>query len=212
MAQLTPSFWTDILLSSLFLVAIRLLSRCITNKFNHRKLIQKMGCKAPAKYSLRDPFFGLDIAWDTVRAVKSKSYLDRTRRLHEEIGNTYSVCTLTSATIHTIEPQNIKTVLSTNFSDFGISSERKKAFFPLLGQSILLSNGARWEHSRALLRLSFTRSQVGDLAMLDPHVRNLIKRIVRIQRDGSTVDLKEFFFELATDVTSDFCLANRQKR
>ena len=101
----------------------------------------------------------------------------------------------------TIEPENLKAVFSTQFKDFVIGSPRRRAFGPIIANSILVADGVEWEHSRAFLKPSFSRSQVGDLATLEVHVKNLIEAI---PHDGSTVDLAELFLRFTADVTTDF--------
>lgn len=114
---------------------------------------------------------------------------------------THSSRLTTFPVISTIEPENIKAVLSTHFKDFVIGSPRRRAFGPIIAYSILVADGIEWEHSRVFLKPSFSRSQVGDLATLEVHVRNLIEAI---PRDGSTVDLAELFLRFTADVTTDF--------
>lgn len=92
-------------------------------------------------------------------------------------------------------------MLATNFKDWNLPDRRKAAFIPLLGQGIFATDGAAWQHSRDLLRPSFTRSLIGDLATFEDHVGRLIERI---PRDGSTVDLQELFFCLTMDSATDF--------
>ena len=167
----------------------------------HGKVIKENGCKPSAKYPHRDPLFGLDMLLDIISAVRSKNYLNRLRQLYKENGNTYSSHSTFSLRIHTIEPENLKAVLSTNFRDYVLNPERKEAFRPFLGQGALTTDGTQWEHSRALLRPSFSRSQVGDLAMFDKHVTNLIRCI---PCDGSTIDLASLFFRLTADMITDY--------
>jgi cytochrome P450 len=100
-----------------------------------------------------------------------------------------------SKAIATIEPENIKTMLSLKFKDFGLGEE-KTAFVPLLGYGIFTTDGGAWQHSREMLRPNFTRSQVGDLETFERHVSRLIQTI---PRDGSTIDLSELFFRLTLD-------------
>lgn len=49
--------------------------------------------------------------------------------------------------ICTIDPENIKAILSTNFADFGLGG-RSESLSPLLGRGIFVSDGPKWEHSR----------------------------------------------------------------
>jgi cytochrome P450 len=100
-----------------------------------------------------------------------------------------------------MEPENIKTMLATKFSDWELGSRRKAAFIPILGHGIFTTDGTAWEHSRAMLRPNFVRSQVGDLPTFEKHVSHLIDAI---PRDGSTVDLQELFFRLTIDSATEF--------
>ncbi|KAI4094935.1 MAG: hypothetical protein LQ344_001980 [Seirophora lacunosa] len=101
----------------------------------------------------------------------------------------------------TIEPDNIQTVLATNFKDYELGTPRRRAFASLLANSILVADGPEWENSRAFHKPSFNRSQVGDLATLEFHVQHLLDAILR---DGSTLDLAELFLRYTADVTTDF--------
>lgn len=103
--------------------------------------------------------------------------------------------------ITSCEPENVKTVLSLKFKDFELPGLRKRGFHPLFGKGIFTTDGAEWEHSRAMLRPNFTRSQVADLDMLEKHITNLI---AAIPTDGSTIDLQNLFFDLTLDSATEF--------
>ena len=165
------------------------------------QIISQHGCKAPSKYPVWDPFFGLDVVYDAIRAIKRKTFLSEKLSHYETYGMTHSSRLTTFPAISTIQPENIKAVLSTHFKDFVVGSPRRRAFGPVIANSILVADGVEWEHSRAFLKPSFSRSQVGDLATLEYHVKNLIEAI---PRDGSTVDLAELFLRFTADVTTDF--------
>ena len=165
-----------------------------------RKLIGTNSCEDLVKYPHKD-VFGFDFIWNTVQAVRSKHYLEINQHLHRVHGSTFYTTLLGSVTVHTIEPENIKSITSTNFKNYGIDIGRKDALRPRLGQSILISDGAQWEHSRAFLRPCFAKSQVGNLAVFDIHVTNLLKAI---QRDVSKVDLGDLFFCYTAEVATEF--------
>jgi cytochrome P450 len=103
--------------------------------------------------------------------------------------------------VTTCEPENLKTVLALNFSDYNLHQLRKKGLDPIFGKGIFTTDGAEWEHSRAMLRPNFTRSQVGDLATFETHVSHLIDAI---PPDGSPVDLQDLFFDLTLDSATEF--------
>src|SRR5437667_3901248 len=67
----------------------------------------------------------------------------------------------------------------------------------------MTTDGDTWAHYRRLLLPFFSRSQVGNLILLEKHVNNLIGNI---PKDGSTIDLQQLFFYLTLDITSEaFC-------
>ena len=166
-----------------------------------QKMILEHGCKPPSKYPVWDPFFGLDVIYDAIRAVKRKTFMREKTSHYKTYGNTHSSRLTTFPVINTIEPENIKTVLSLNFKDFVIGVPRQRAFGPVIANSVLVADGIEWEHSRAFLKPSFARSQVGDLATLEIHVKHLIEAV---PRDGSTVNMAELFLRYTADVTTDF--------
>ncbi len=174
----------------------------LSRKHQARKaLILHHGCKPPSKYPVWDPFFGIDVIYDAVRAAKRNTFLTEKISHYNTYGNTHSSRLTTYPVISTIEPENIKAVMSTHFKDFVIGSPRRRAFGPIIAYSVLVADGVEWEHARAFLRPSFARSQVGDLATLETHVKNLIDAV---PADGSTVDLAELLFRFTADVTTDF--------
>ncbi|KAL4971269.1 cytochrome P450 [Aspergillus desertorum] len=111
--------------------------------------------------------------------------------------------------VATIEPENVKAILSTKFNDFDLGTRREKAFQPLLGYGIFCTDGARWEHSRALLRPSFARSRVADFGLLERHVEKLLRLI---PRDESVVDLQKMFFDFTMDTASEFLMGTSVDR
>ena len=165
-----------------------------------RQIISSHGCKSPKRLPVWDPVFGLDAIYQTLQAHKSKTLRSSKRSNHEKYGLTHSSRIATSSTIHTIEPENIKAVMATNFKDFEVGTPRRRAFSPVLSNSVLMADGTEWEHLRAFLKPSFTRSQVGDLETLETHVKHLIDAI---PQDGSTVDLAGLFFRYSADVVTD---------
>jgi cytochrome P450 len=102
--------------------------------------------------------------------------------------------------IATIEPENVKTILSLKFKDYSLGV-RRKAFSPLLGQGIFNADGHTWATSRHLLRPNFAREQLADLDMLERHFKLMLKHI---PKDGTTVDLQELFFCMTMDTATEF--------
>ncbi|GFF54000.1 cytochrome P450 52A3-B [Aspergillus lentulus] len=166
-----------------------------------RQFARKHGCKPVARSFSKDPFLGLDTIRETIRALRQHKILERSVELFRIYGNTFTVKELQKRAILTIEPENIKTILSLNFNDYGLS-HRLQPFKPLLGEGIFDTDGAHWAASRALIRPSFTRDQVADLTSLEGLIQDLF---ALLPRDGKTVvDLQELFFRYTIDSATEF--------
>nr|AAO73956.1 CYP52A16 [Candida tropicalis]AAX63449.1 cytochrome P450 [Candida tropicalis] len=103
--------------------------------------------------------------------------------------------------IETIDPENIKAVLATQFNDFSLGT-RHDFLYSLLGDGIFTLDGAGWKHSRTMLRPQFAREQVSHVKLLEPHVQVFFKH-VRKHR-GQTFDIQELFFRLTVDSATEF--------
>ena len=168
---------------------------------SHRKFIQKHDCEPAKTLSCKYPF-GIGLFVEEINNIRAhrllEGYQERFRRLD---CTTFSAKFLWLPFIFTTEPENIKSILATDFKSYSVGEERKKGLRPILGDGIFTTDGAAWQHSRELLRPCFARSQIGDVENFEKHVQNLLRAI---PRDGSTVDLQELFFKLTLDVATEF--------
>lgn len=101
----------------------------------------------------------------------------------------------------TRDPEIIKAILSTHFSDFG-QANRYDALFPLLGDGIFTSDGPHWKSSRALLRPLFARERVANLDMLEHHLQSLLTVIDGW--DGQSGNIQPLFRLLTRDTSLHF--------
>lgn len=102
----------------------------------------------------------------------------------------------------TIEPKNIQAMLSTQFNDFEVGDFRYQIFKHLIGRSIFTSDGAFWEHSRAIMRPQFARENVNDLDFTDQATDRFIKRFGAVDAEGWTSEVTTL------DFLVDFTLAS----
>jgi cytochrome P450 len=147
------------LTSILLLLAVGMIyivTRWLYNSLRYHRLAKEWSCQ-PAP-NVPAPFLGIEryLAMVVDRDMSVLRFLDEEFRKY---GMTFEHKVLGESQIATIEPENVKTVLATKFSDFSISL-RQKAFYPLLGDGIINADGELWSHSRALLRPQFSREQV----------------------------------------------------
>ena len=174
----------------------------LTTGASRRRLSRANGCQPLGKSLCKDPLLGLDFMYMNLKAIRAHNLLEFRQRDFAAAGcNTVKTNVLTHRTIGTIEPENLKSILSLNFKSWILPEVRHKALEPLLGDGIFISNGEVWQHSRDLLRPSFARSQVNDLTIFDSHISQFIQAI---PRDGSTVDLQGLFLRLTLDIITEF--------
>ncbi|RMZ77693.1 hypothetical protein DV738_g4337, partial [Chaetothyriales sp. CBS 135597] len=184
------------LLAALVIVSLR-----IRRFFIHRRFASRHGCQPVAHSFTRDPFLGLDRIPSTLRAVKQHRILEHGLNLYNTYGNTFTLQELYRSAILTIEPENIKTVLSIRFHDYGINY-RLPSLKAFLGEGIFDTDGEHWAASRALIRPSFMRDQLADLREFEELIQDLF---VLLPRDGLTVvDLQELFFRYTIDSATAF--------
>lgn len=182
------------------LLLVAALARKLYTYISVARFKRKHGCKPANKIPQWETIVGYEAFKKQGIAAKEKRLLEMARTRYDTVGNTWSVSIVGKTFYNTVETENIKAVLATNFKDFGLGT-RQEAFGALLGQGIFTTDGAQWEHSRALVRPNFTRSQVADLDTFEPHIQALI---AKIPRDGSTVDLQTLFFQLTLDSATEF--------
>ncbi|KAF8861474.1 cytochrome P450 52A12 [Acephala macrosclerotiorum] len=161
---------------------------------HQRQMLKKEhGCKEPSSYHNKDPIFGLDAVWRNYVGWKTNSLLPELTSRYQKYGNTYSLRMGGSRSLSTIEPENLKSILSTNFTSYSFGSKRNNALEPFLGASIFTLSGSDWQHSRAMIRPNLVKDQFVDAEMstFEKHFGRLLSAI---PRDGSEIDLQPLFF------------------
>ena len=81
----------------------------------------------------------------------------------------------------TTDPENISTILSERFEDYGLGA-RRIAALPLLRDGIFSQDGHAWKHSRDLIRRQFVRVQQQSLDVFTPPVDDLVSSLAQQQR------------------------------
>jgi cytochrome P450 len=160
------------------------------------------GCKEPQRYPNKDPIFGLDVIWKDYKTWKRHNLLPDLTSRYRKYGNTYSVIIGGRRILTTIEPENLKTILSTSFTSFDFGPLRTEALKPLLGESIFTLSGPEWQHSRAMIRPNLIKDQFVDAEMstFEKHFDRLLSVI---PKDGSKVDLQPLFFSFTLNAAID---------
>lgn len=192
-------------LAALALYTVYYIHWQLTVGASRRRIIREDGCKPirnfPELNSWADSVIGWKLFLENAKAYKQHKLLKLVQGRFERNGYTFHKKLLTTRIYATCEPENLKTMLALNFKEWSLPNRRKDSFLPVLGAGIFTTDGAAWQHSRELLRPNFVRSQVGDLETFETHIKHLIEAI---PRDGSTIDIEDYFFRLTIDSATGF--------
>ncbi|EUC26959.1 hypothetical protein COCCADRAFT_112912 [Bipolaris zeicola 26-R-13] len=185
------------------LLLLHFIASSLVLKWKQRQFIQANRCQPLlAQYPYKNVLFGINFIRELAILGKNHCVLEHRLKQTRAWGNTWSYRILGTSAIYTAEPENVKTMLSLKFKDYGLEY-RLPIFGPLLGRGIFTTDGEHWSHSRAMIRPSFTRDQVADIDALEVYVQDLWKHI---PGDGSTVDLQDLFFKFTIDSATEFLL------
>lgn len=118
---------------------------------------------------------------------------------------TFAEFSLTGAkrVLITRDPEQIKAILATKFSDFGHGPMWHKLWHPFLGDGIFGVDGQLWHDSRSMIRPVFAKDRLRNLAIFDACTDNLLSKI---PSSGATIDLKDLFYRWSLDTTTEFLL------
>ncbi|KIA75656.1 hypothetical protein HK57_00589 [Aspergillus ustus] len=186
----------------------------LTSRRDARKALD-LGCKPLPSYPDGLNAFGLPILYEFYKAdqeceveqvtIRQLEYLSK--KLGREV-TTYRISVLGSENIVTADEENIHAVLVSQFNEFTLGPYRCGGFRPLLGEGIFAADGAKWAHSRALLKPQFTRSQMNDLELEDRHVSHLLDSIPSPDKDGWTShpDFRALFHHYTLDSAMEMLL------
>ena len=200
----TPSPYFFILLIFILASTARLIFQKLYLYFHHQRLCRLHSCLPAPSYPHKDPLLGFDLALKTHKALRTQTYLSFSQSLYQAIGNTRSSISIGRKTLHTIDPANIKVILSTNFTDFtyGSPSSYRLRFRRLMGEGLMTTDGAAAKHSRALLQPTIKRvNQERDLKTFEHHFQRLLERIPKDRNEE--VDLQPLFFAFTMETALD---------
>ena len=195
------SHLTEAFVGVCYLIVGIYVSRRLLAHYAHVAAIRNQGCLPPRKYPHKDRVLGVDLLFDINRSLRARKFLSESQRRFLDLGRTYQTTSFGTATINTIEPKNLQMVYSLAFDSFGIDPLRRNMMKQLCGRGILSTDGAFWQHSRALIRPTFNRHQIANFDLMRVHVDRLLECI---PQDGSLVDLAPLLKHYALDTSTEF--------
>ncbi|KAL1878643.1 hypothetical protein Daus18300_001918 [Diaporthe australafricana] len=137
---------------------------------------------------------------------------------------TVEVHALVRRVVFTADPENIKAILATQFTDFGKGDDFHEEWQEFLGDSIFATDGQMWHTSRQLLRPQFIKDRISDLHCFESHLETLFRAMANggalngedqqvdlSAVNGRTIDISDLFFRYTLDVATDFLLGKDVK-
>ncbi|KAI9718169.1 MAG: hypothetical protein M1828_006801 [Chrysothrix sp. TS-e1954] len=196
-----PKLWACVAFL-VFYVSYRILKKQQLRRADERFAVSK-GCRPVRKWNAKWPL-GLDMLVKAFKHGREEKILRWFLDVVADNGVTFEQKLLFARGVNTTEPPNIETILSSQFSDFGLGL-RPPTFAPLLGSGIFTQDEAEWKHSRELLRPQFMSNRSQNFDQVKDCVQNLIDCVP----EDALVDLQPLFFRLTLDTTT-FLLFGRQ--
>ncbi|KAJ5669468.1 hypothetical protein N7462_010538 [Penicillium macrosclerotiorum] len=183
---------------------------CVFRKIQAAVQIAHLGARAP-KVSFRLPY-ALDFIYKgQIANLKN----DDLKFWHDTImsaGNKANCKTaevdagISTRVILTMEPENIKAVLTGQFADYGKGESFHREWKEFLGDSIFATDGELWSRSRQLIRPMFARDRLVDTEIFEKHVQKLIPLLSGNPTGGKVVDVGSLFFRYTLDAATDYLL------
>ncbi|KAF4630632.1 hypothetical protein G7Y89_g7506 [Cudoniella acicularis] len=159
------------------------------NEILYRIAARKAGCSMPVKYWHWDPFLGLDLFMKRINDMKAGDSIATDRILLKNNGKAVQT-----------NAWGIKQYIW--FSTY------ESSHVCAVGDGLFTTDGHAWKKSRQMINPVFARAQVSELSTFEVH---LARMIVRIPKDGSTVDMQPLCKMLFLDSSTEFIFAHSMK-
>ncbi|KAJ7065671.1 cytochrome P450 [Mycena amicta] len=124
--------------------------------------------------------------------------------LSAAIGHTFSSALFFRDQLFTSDPENIKSILATEFSSFEKGAEFRGIMEPLLGTGVFAADGDMWRFHRQMTRPFFHRARISDFALFDEHATHALALCRTRLRQGHAVDFQDMVARFTMDTATAF--------
>ncbi|KAL8643808.1 MAG: hypothetical protein Q9226_008108 [Calogaya cf. arnoldii] len=199
---------SDILAFGLLLWVVYIAIRRLWNNRQFQAFAREHKCEIPPHTANTLPW-GIDRMWRMVQLTSQGADVMESVIMpsFRSTGWTFQSSGLFGAEpLFISDPENLRAVFATHFSDYGVESLRLGAFGFMVGKCIFTTDGPFWEHSRSLFRPHFSTGQLGNLGATEKAVRDLLTAIPAQNSQSWTeeFDLQPLFLRFTLDSGTDF--------
>ncbi|KAF8598853.1 cytochrome P450 [Ceratobasidium sp. AG-I] len=130
--------------------------------------------------------------------------------LIEEYGETFNIGLMGGDQIFTGEPENVKTILSTEFANFEKGRKFREKVFSVLGTGVFNSDGEMWKFHRSMSRPYFTKERISHFDLFARHsdaaISKLLARLSEPPRPNlpSAIDFQDVVARFTLDSGTEF--------
>lgn len=128
-----------------------------TTSLEQRKFAYANACQPCRRLPQRERLIGYHLYRQDVAMARLGRSLQTAQHRFRLFGHTFSGVVMGQFFITTIDPENVKALLSSQFSDF--DSGKKSLFGPFIGDSMLTTDGTLWKHSRVRINPAIFHSR-----------------------------------------------------
>ncbi|KAL9034897.1 MAG: hypothetical protein Q9180_005155 [Flavoplaca navasiana] len=187
----------DVAIGSALAILLYRLVLSIAEYVRNARQARLIGCK-PVRSPDKNDLFGVRTAIALSKARPSRTLPVQVGLDMDKVGeNPHTVQRRLPLVelIKTRDPENIKTILSTQSSHWELGEIRWGIMSAYVGTGLLTNEGPACKHSRPRLRPQFSQVSVSELALCEKHAQELMRKLVP-GTDGWTgnTDLQPLFF------------------
>jgi len=119
-------------------------------------------------------------------------------------GMTYNIRVLWEDQIFTVDPENVKALLATDFDNFEKGTKFRYAMDSVLGSGVFNSDGEMWKFHRSMTRPFFNRERTSDFHIFVRHTEESLIKMKSRLREGISVDFQDLIARFTMDSATEF--------
>ncbi|KII83768.1 hypothetical protein PLICRDRAFT_168657 [Plicaturopsis crispa FD-325 SS-3] len=181
--------------------------RVVVTSFRRRREAAAMGAR-PAPVTQGNWIGNVDLLLKLLDGFLHGYPSDGQDVIVEKFGTTVNFRVLWEDLIFTVDPENIKTILSTDFNNYVKGETFGFTTASLLGSGVFNSDGEMWKFHRSMTRPFFTRDRVSDFDNFEKHSADLIEQMKHRLRGGYAIDFQDAILRFTLDSATEFLFGN----
>ncbi|KAH8800346.1 cytochrome P450 [Xylogone sp. PMI_703] len=153
--------------------------------------------------------FGIDVAFTFAVSFLRNEMFTMIAGHMSLLGHTAEYRMMGTQLVITDDPENIKSIMSARFADWGKGKILKGIWNDLLGDSIFTADGHSWELQKNSLQPHLAKNRSSDLRIAEQHMRSLLSKIHE-KGYKAGVNVSELMTQYSLGLVTDVFLGERQ--